>query len=143
LNELFGFDGDDIHDNNWQELNEKVVATCTEKGASQWLCEVAQNLNTGAMVQMTHLPYQLEYWPSLDAVRRARENRLVRPNLVLEPFFFSGFEPDRSRARQRTMELMNFFPADYDQHVHWMRAAMELHKKEGGAAVKLLCAYRI
>jgi len=142
LKELFGFEGDEIGDDNWEELNDKIVKTYAEKGASQWLSEVAEKANIGAMVQMAHLSYMIEYWPSLEPERRAREKKLLRPALILEPFFFSGFQPDRKLAAEHTMKLMDTYPANYDEHVAWMHAAMKRHKEEGGVAVKFICAYQ-
>jgi len=142
LKELYGFEGDEITDDNFEELNARVVAAYAEKGAPAWLFEVVQRAKVKEFIQMAHLPYSIEYWPSLEPQRQARERAVVRPSLVLEPFFFSGFEPDRSRARQRTMELLDIFPNSYQEHLEFMHAAVARHKHEGGAALKFICAYQ-
>jgi hypothetical protein len=142
LKELYGFDGDEITDENWAALNEKIVATYRDKGASQWLLETARRARVQAMVQMAHLPYLLDYWPSLDAERSEREQALIRPSLVLEPFIFSGFEPDRTRARERTLELLNCAPRTLEEHLEFCHAALQAHKNAGGVAVKFICAYQ-
>ncbi len=106
------------------------------------MLEVLQRAKVKAVIQMAHLPYLIEYWPSLEPSRRAKEQAVVRPSLVLEPFFFSGFEPDRSRARERTMDLLNMHPRNHAEHLEFMHAAVKRHKEAGGAALKFICAYQ-
>lgn len=142
LQELYGFEGDEITDDNWEELNRRVTKTYEAKGAPAWLLEVAERAHVKAMIQMAHLPYLIEYWPSLNNSRREKERVLVKPSLILEPFFWSGFEPDRSQAREKTMELLNIHPCNYEEHLEFMHAAVKRHKQEGGAAVKFICAYQ-
>lgn len=142
IQELYGFEGDDIDDSNFEALNAKITATYDAKGAPAWLFEVVKKAKVKRFIQMAHLPYSIQYWPSLEPERQALERSIVRPSLVLESFFFSGFEPDRSRAREATMELLNIFPKNYEEHLEFMHAAVKRHKHEGGAALKFLCAYQ-
>jgi hypothetical protein len=142
LKELYGFEGDEITDDNWEELNRRVLDNYCTKGSPAWMLEAMQKAKVKAIVQMAHLPYLLEYWPNLPAERQQQERAAVRPALILEPFFFSGFEPDRSRARQRSKELLDMHPATYDEHLEFMYTALQRHKLAGGAAVKFICAYQ-
>jgi predicted TIM-barrel fold metal-dependent hydrolase len=142
IKELYGFEGDEITDDNWEELNRRVLDNYCTKGAPAWMLEAMQKAKVKAIVQMAHLPYLLDYWPSLPAERQQQERAVVRPALILEPYFFSGFEPDRSRARQRTMDTLDMFPSTYDEHLEFMYTAVQRHKQAGGSAVKFICAYQ-
>jgi len=142
IQELYGFDCDEVTDDNFEEMNGRVVDNYCSKGAPAWMLETMKKAKVKAIVQMAHLPYLLEYWPNLPAQRQQQERAVVRPALILEPYFFSGFEPDRSRARVRTKELLDFLPSSYDEHVAFMSTALQRHREAGGAAVKFICAYQ-
>jgi hypothetical protein len=142
IKELYGFDVDEVTDKNLGEYNNRIVATYNAKGQPAWMLEVLKRAKVKAIIQMAHLPYLIEYWPSLPPERRKCEQAVVRPSLVLEPFFFSGFEPDRSKARARTMELLGMHPRNHAEHLEFQHAAVARHRKEGGAALKIICAYQ-
>src|ERR1043166_7234874 len=142
IRELYGFDVDEVTDKNFDECNQRVLSVYQQKGQPAWMLEVLQRAKVKAIIQMAHLPYLIEYWPSLPEARRKAEQQVVRPSLVLEPFFFSGFEPDRSRARERTMELLQMHPTNYEEHLAFQHEAVARHRKAGGAAVKFICAYQ-
>jgi hypothetical protein len=142
IRELHGFDVDEVTDRNFDECNERVAAAYRAKGQPAWMLEMLGRARVRGIVQMAHLPYLIEYWPSLPAERRRREQAVVRPSLVLEPFFFSGFEPDRSKARERTMALLGMRPKNHAEHLAFQHEAVARHKKAGGAAVKFICAYQ-
>jgi hypothetical protein len=142
IQELYGFDVDEVTDRNFDECNQRVLSVYQQKGQPAWMLEVLARAKVKGIIQMAHLPYLTEYWPSLPEERRKAEQQVVRPSLVLEPFFFSGFEPDRSKARERTMELLQMHPANYEEHLAFQHEAVARHKKAGGAAVKFICAYQ-
>ena len=56
LQELYGFEGDDITQDNWKALNEKVISTYQTKGAPQWMLEVFKRARVKKIIQMAHLP---------------------------------------------------------------------------------------
>ena len=139
---LYGFEGDEITDDNWEALNQKVMATHEARGAAVWMLETIERAKVRNIIQMAHLPYLIEYWPSVGPALRKRMQAVVKPSLVLEPFFFSGFEPDRSKARERTMELLGMHPKNHAEHLAFMHEAVRRHREAGGAALKFLCAYQ-
>lgn len=142
IRELYGFDVDEVTDKNFDECNDRIVSVYRQKGQPAWTLEVLQRAKVTAIIQMAHLPYLIEYWPSLPESRRKAEQQVVRPSLVLEPFFFSGFEPDRSRARERTMELLDLHPTNHEEHLAFQHEAVRRHRQAGGAALKFICAYQ-
>jgi predicted TIM-barrel fold metal-dependent hydrolase len=142
IQELYGFEGDEITDGNWEAINRKIVRTYDSKGAPLWLLEVLKRARIKAIVQMIHLPYMLEYWPSLPAARRRQEMKIVHPSLRLDPLFFSGFEPDSTKARERTMKLLKRHPRNHAEYLEFLHAAVERHRREGGVALKIICAYQ-
>lgn len=142
LKQLYGFEGDDITDENWKALNEKIASTHEAKGEAVWMLETLERAKVRRIIQMAHLPYLIEFWPSLEPGLRARMQSIVKPSLVLEPFFYSGFEPDRSKARERTMELLGMHPKNHAEHLAFMHEAVRRHREAGGGSLKIIAAYQ-
>lgn len=139
--ELYGFEGDDITDENWRELNDKVVRTYKTYGQRRWLAEVLKRANISRIVQFCYLPYVVDHWGELSPEERDLEKGFIRPSLLSDAYAFIGESEERRRVRQRTFEIVGVKPSSYAEYLEAVAKGVAHFRACGGVGIKLLAAY--
>ena len=139
--DLYDFAGEDITDENWRELNEKVVRTYQTFGERKWLAEVLQRANIARIVQFCYLPYVIDHWAELPEEARDLERSFICPSLLSDSYAFIGDSQERQRVRARTFEIVGVEPTSYSEYLEAVAQAVARFRECGGVGVKVLAAY--
>jgi len=139
--ELYGFEGEDITDDNWREINDKVVATYRRYGQRRWLAEVLKRANISRIVQFCYLPYVVDHWGELNEEDRNLEKSFIRPSLLSDAYAFMGDSEERQRVRKRSFEIVGPQPSNYSEYLEAVAKAIAHFRACGGVGLKILASY--
>lgn len=140
IRELHPFEGDDITQENWATINEKILETYAEHGERAWQREVARRAGVIKQAHMCQLSYVVDHWGSLPQAERKAQAQLLVPCLILDGYLFSGFEVCH-QGRLRSMEILGLEPQSYSEYLEFCEMALDRFLMEGGKALKLEAAY--
>jgi hypothetical protein len=140
VRELYPFPEDDITEDNWRAINERVVRTYRQRGERAWQREVLRRARVVLQNQMVELPYVADHWDALPPEERAAQKRFLLPSLVLDGYLFSGFEAS-TLGRKRSEELLGGRAKTHAEYRAFLDRVLELFVARGGRSVKLMVAY--
>lgn len=139
--DLYGFEGDDITDDNWKELNDKVVRTYQTHGERRWLAKTLKRANVSRIVQFCNLPYVVDHWNELNDEDRNLEKSFIRPSLFADVYACIGENDDKRKARARTFEIIGLQPASFTEYREAIQKSVARFREAGGVGIKFLAAY--
>ena len=140
IRELHPFEGEDISPDNWEALNDSIVAAYRTHGERAWQRRACERAGVIRQTQMCVLPYVTDHWEALPPEEREAQRRLLLPSLIMDGYLFTGFDA-AAPGRERTMEILGMRPATHAEYLDFCNAALDLFKGKGGRSVKFLTAY--
>ena len=140
VRELYPFPEEDITEDNWRSINERILATYRRHGERAWQREVLRKARVVLANQMVELPYVTDHYDSLPPDERAAQRRFLLPSLVLDGYLFGGFAASAT-GRCRSLELLDARPRTHSEYLEFLGKVLDLFVSRGGRSVKLMIGY--
>jgi hypothetical protein len=140
IRELYPFSEEEITDDNWSAINDRMLLAYRRHGERAWQREVLRRARVVLQNQMVELPFVTDHWNALPPAERAAQKRLLLPSLVLDGYLFSGFAASTA-GRRRSEELVGGQPRTHSDYLAFLDKVLDLFVARGGQSVKLMIAY--